>query len=198
VAEPWLIAGLGNPGDRYEKTRHNAGRMALAVLCSRLGVRPKRQRFVGVEAAEASVDGVPVLLVQAAHAFMNVSGPPIASFAKKRDVPVERVVAVHDELDLPFGALRLKRGGSTAGHNGLESLVQAFRSPDFHRVRIGIGRPPGRQDPADFVLQPFSARERDGIAVTIEEAADAVVALVTEGLAAAQARFNRGGAPPPD
>jgi PTH1 family peptidyl-tRNA hydrolase len=166
--------------------------MALAVLSARLGVRLKRQRFVGVESAEATVDGVPVLLVQAAHAFMNVSGPPIASFAKKRDVPVERVVAVHDELDLPFGALRLKRGGSTAGHNGLESLVQAFRSPEFYRVRIGIGRPPGRQDPADLVLQPFSARERDDIAVTIEEAADAAVTLVTEGLAAAQARYNHG------
>jgi PTH1 family peptidyl-tRNA hydrolase len=196
VGEPWLIAGLGNPGDRYATTRHNAGRMALAVLCSRLGVRLKRQRFVGVEAAEATVEGVPVLLVQAAHAFMNVSGPPIASFAKKRDVPVERVVAIHDELDLPFGALRIKRGGSTAGHNGLESLVQAFRSPHFYRVRIGIGRPPGRQDPADFVLQPFAAREREDIAVTIEEAADAVATLVTRGLEVTQARFNRAGVPP--
>ena len=196
MGEPWLIAGLGNPGDRYATTRHNAGRMALAVLSSRLGVRLKRQRFVGVEAAEATVEGVSVLLVQAAHAFMNLSGPPIASFAKKRDVPVERVVAIHDELDLPFGALRIKRGGSTAGHNGLESLVQAFRSPDFYRVRIGIGRPPGRQDPADFVLQPFAAREREDIAVTIEEAADAAVTLVTQGLEAAQARFNRANLPP--
>jgi PTH1 family peptidyl-tRNA hydrolase len=195
VGEPWLVAGLGNPGDRYAKTRHNAGRVALDVLCGRLGVRLKRQRFVGVEAAEANADGVALLLVEAAHAFMNLSGPPIASFAKKRDVPLDRVVVVHDELDLPFGALRIKRGGSTAGHNGVESVVAAFRSPDFYRVRIGIGRPTGRHDPADFVLEPFKAREREDIALTIEDAADAVLTLVTQGLEAAQSRFNRAGPP---
>ena len=197
MAEPWLVAGLGNPGDRYARTRHNAGWMALDVLCSRLGGRLRRQRFVGVEAAEATANGVQVLLVESAHAYMNLSGPPIASFAKKRDVPVDRVVVVHDELDLPFGALKIKRGGSTAGHNGVGSVAQAFRSDDFHRVRIGIGRPPGRQDPADFVLEPFAAREREDIAVTIEEAADAVLMLVTEGLEAAQAGFNRGSGPRP-
>jgi PTH1 family peptidyl-tRNA hydrolase len=170
--------------------------MALDVLCARLGVRLRRQRFVGVDAAEASANGtISMLLVEAAHAYMNESGPPIASFAKKRDVPVERVVVVHDELDLPFGALKIKRGGSTAGHNGVGSVAQAFRSNDFYRVRIGIGRPPGRQDPADFVLEPFGVREREDIAVTIEEAADAVVTLVADGLPAAQAGFNRNAGP---
>ena len=142
-------------------------------------------------------NGTPMLLVEAAHAYMNESGPPIASFAKKRDVPVERLVVVHDELDLPFGALKIKRGGSTAGHNGVGSVAQAFRSPDFYRVRIGIGRPPGRQDPADFVLEPFAAREREDIAVSIEEAAGAVLTLVTDGLEAAQSGFNRNTRPPP-
>jgi PTH1 family peptidyl-tRNA hydrolase len=195
VGEPWLVAGLGNPGDRYAKTRHNVGRMALDVLCERFGVRLRRQRFVGVEAAEARTDGgaASLLLVRAATAFMNVSGPPIASFARKRGVPADRVIAIHDELDLAFGALRVKIGGSTAGHHGLDSLVQALRSPDFYRVRIGIGRPSGRQDPADFVLEPFPAREREDAMVTVHDAADAAVALTTEGLEAAQARFNRAG-----
>lgn len=197
MAEPWLVAGLGNPGERYARTRHNAGWMALDVLCARLDVRLRRQRFVGVEAAEATANGTQLLLVEAAHAFMNLSGPPIASFAKKRDVPVDRVVVVHDELDLPFGALKVKRGGSTAGHNGVASVAQAFRSPDFYRVRIGIGRPPGRQDPADFVLDAFTSREREDIAVTVEEAADAVLTLVSAGLEAAQAGFNRNAGPRP-
>ena len=124
---------------------------------------------------------------------MNESGPPLASLARKRDIPAERVVVVHDEIDLAFGALRVKFGGSTAGHNGLESVVAAFRSPDFYRVRIGVGRPPGRQDPVDFVLAPFASREREEVEVLIEDAADAALVLVTEGLAAAQDRYNRGG-----
>jgi PTH1 family peptidyl-tRNA hydrolase len=190
--EPWLAAGLGNPGERYAATRHNVGWMVADVLCARFGVRRRKVRFVPIEAAEARADGAP-LWIATTSAFMNLSGPPLASFARKRGVPVDRVVVIHDELDLPFGALKVKRGGSTAGHNGLGSLVQAFRSPDFYRVRIGIGRPPGRQDPADFVLDRFSARERDEVAVLVEEAADAVLAIVTDGLAAAQSKYNRSG-----
>src|SRR5438067_9615313 len=163
--EPWLVAGLGNPGERYAKTRHNLGWMVLDALCARLDVRLRKQRFTGVEAAEAHHEGATLLLVRAPGTFMNLSGPPIASFARKRHVPVERVVAVHDEIDLPFGALRVKRGGSTAGHHGLDSMVQAFRSPDFYRVRLGVGRPPGRQDPADYVLQPFAKREQEDVAL---------------------------------
>jgi peptidyl-tRNA hydrolase, PTH1 family len=195
VDEPWLVAGLGNPGERFAKARHNLGWMVADVLCARLAARRRKVRFVPIEAAEAKVDGTPLLIVTTS-AFMNLSGPPIASFARKRDVPVERVIVVHDELDLPFGALKLKQGGSTAGHNGLGSLVQAFRSPDFYRVRIGIGRPPGRQDPADFVLEPFAARERDEAEVLVEDAADAVLALIRDGLQVAQDRFNRGGTSP--
>ncbi len=191
--EPWLVAGLGNPGDRFAKTRHNLGWMVADVLCASLGVRRRKVRFVQLEAAEAKVEGTPLLIVTTS-AFMNLSGPPIASFARRRGVPVARVIVVHDELDLPFGALKLKQGGSTAGHNGLGSLVQAFRSPDFYRVRIGIGRPPGRQDPADFVLEPFAARERKEAEVLVEDAADAVRTLVTDGLQVAQDRFNRSAA----
>jgi PTH1 family peptidyl-tRNA hydrolase len=192
VAEPWLIAGLGNPGEKYAKTRHNAGAMVVDLLCERLGVTLKKVRFVAATAAEARTGAVPLLLTRTTT-FMNESGPPLASLARKRDIPTERVVVVHDELDIAFGALRLKFGGSTAGHNGLESVVSAFRTPDFYRVRIGVGRPPGRQDPIGYVLSPFGSRERKEVEVLIEDAADAALALVTEGLAAAQDRYNRSG-----
>lgn len=196
MSTPWLVAGLGNPGPRYASTRHNAGWMVVERLCGRFGVRLRKVRLVAVHAAEASHDGQRLLLVTPA-AFMNVSGPPIASFARRRGVPVERVVVCHDDLDLPFGALRVKRGGSTAGHHGLDSLVGAFRSPDFFRVRLGIGRPPGRQDAVDFVLEPFSAREREELDLLLEDAADAVLSLVTQGLGPTQSRFNRGPARKP-
>ncbi len=192
MADSWLIAGLGNPGERYARTRHNVGYMAVDRLCGRLDVTPRKVRFVAIAAADARFGGVPVILAKATT-FMNESGPPIASLAKKRDVPADRVVVIHDELDLPFGALRVKFGGSTAGHHGLDSLVSAFRTPDFYRVRIGVGRPAGRQDPIDFVLSPFAAREREEVAVLVEDAADAALLLVTEGLASAQDRYNRGG-----
>jgi PTH1 family peptidyl-tRNA hydrolase len=194
MSEPWLIAGLGNPGERYATTRHNVGWMAIDVLCVRLDARRKKVRFLPLDVAEANHSGVSLLLATG-HGYMNESGPPFASFARKRGVPAERVVVVHDELDLPFGALRVKQGGSTAGHRGLGSFVQAFGSPAFFRVRIGIGRPPGRQDPADFVLRPFAVRERDHAAILVEDAADAVLTLVSDGLDAAQRRFNRSGSP---
>jgi PTH1 family peptidyl-tRNA hydrolase len=194
VADAWLIAGLGNPGEKYAKTRHNAGAMVVDVLCDRLGVSLKKVRFVAATAAEARTGDVPLLLTRTTT-FMNESGPPLASLARKRSIPPERVVVVHDEIDLAFGALRVKFGGSTAGHNGLESVVAAYRTPDFYRVRVGVGRPPGRQDPVGYVLSPFGSRERKEVEVLIEEAADAALTLVTEGLAAAQDRYNRGGGP---
>ncbi|HJP66106.1 MAG TPA: aminoacyl-tRNA hydrolase [Actinomycetota bacterium] len=186
----WLVAGLGNPGDRYADTRHNAGAMVVARLSDRFGAKLRKVRFVAVTAAEARHDGVPLLLT-VATTYMNESGPPIASFAKKRSVPAERIIACHDEIDLPFGTLRVKRGGSTAGHHGLDSLAQALGSQDFYRVRIGVGRPARREQNIDFVLEPFAKRERDDAALLIEEAADAVLSLATEGLDRTQERFNR-------
>ncbi len=192
MSEPWLVAGLGNPGERYARTRHNAGRDAVEVLRSRLGGRLRKVRFLSLAAAEAKIDGTPVLLV-VPETFMNLSGPPIASFARKRGVPVERIVACHDEIDLPFGALRIKVGGSTAGHNGLKSLQGVLHTPEFVRVRIGVGRPPGRQDPADFVLEPFAKREVDEATSLVDTAAEAVTAVIASGVEAAQDRFNRSG-----
>jgi PTH1 family peptidyl-tRNA hydrolase len=193
--EPWLVAGLGNPGDRYARTRHNAGAMVVERLADRFGARLRKARFVPVLVAGAKHEGVPLLLATST-VFMNVSGPGFASLATRRKVPVSRVIACHDEIDLPFGALKIKKGGSTAGHHGLDSMVDAFRSADFYRIRIGIGRPRGgRWDNVDFLLEPFAKREWEEMDVLIEDASDAVLSLVTDGLGVTQDRFNRGGVP---
>jgi PTH1 family peptidyl-tRNA hydrolase len=192
LADPWLIAGLGNPGERYAVTRHNLGARVVSALCETLGARLRKVRFLSAEAAEAKYQQVPLLLV-VPGTWMNLSGPPIASFARRRGVPIDRVVACHDELDLPFGAIRIKKGGSTAGHHGLDSLVEAFRSPDFYRIRLGVGRPPGRKNPVDFVLEPFGKAERDEVDRMVADGAGATLSLVTEGLSVTQSRYNRGG-----
>ena len=187
----WLVAGLGNPGDDYARTRHNAGRMVVDALAASHGVRLKKVRFLPAEAADVRLGDEQVWLV-ASTRFMNESGPAYASFASKHDIDAARVIAVHDELEVPAGELMLKFAGGSGGHNGLKSLTGAFRTPDYHRIRIGIGRPPGRQDPADFVLQPMNRDAAADFAVTVARAADAVETLVSEGLEAAQQRFNRG------
>jgi PTH1 family peptidyl-tRNA hydrolase len=186
----WLLVGLGNPGERYAETRHNIGARVVERLAERLGVRLRKVRFSQVAAAEARVDDQRVLLVRPLT-FMNVSGPPVASFARRRKIDPGHVVVCHDEIDLPFGALKIKRGGSTAGHHGLDSLAQGFRTADFHRIRMGVGRPSGRKDPADYVLEPFAKAEREEADLLVEEAADAALTLVGEGLPAAQDRHNR-------
>lgn len=191
----WLVAGLGNPGERFRRTRHNVGQMVVERLASRAGVRFRKARFLPVEVAELEEDAERILLARSLQ-FMNVSGPAYAALAKRAVVGPDRVVACHDDIDLAFGSLRLKLGGSTAGHHGLDSLVAALRSPGFYRVRLGVGRPPGRQDPADYVLEPFSRREEPDVGLVVEDAADAVLTLIREGLGVAQDRYNRSGLPP--
>ena len=188
----WLVAGLGNPGERYARTRHNVGAMVVDELADRAGERFRKVRFVPADVAEITADGERVLLVKS-RTFMNESGPAYASVAKKHDVAPDHVIAAHDDLDLAFGALRVKFGGSTAGHHGLDSLVGAVRTPDFNRLRLGIGRPPGRQDPLDFVLRPFSKKEEEEVVVLIDQAADAALSLVRHGLSPTQDRYNRSG-----
>jgi PTH1 family peptidyl-tRNA hydrolase len=188
----WLVAGLGNPGERYARTRHNLGAMVAEELARAEGGRFRKVRFLPLEVAELHA-GDDRLLVARSHRFMNEAGPSYASLAAKQHVRPDHVIAVHDELDLPSGALRVKSGGSTAGHNGLRSLQQAMGTADFLRVRIGIGRPPGRQEPADFVLEPFPKRDADEVGVLVAEAADAVRSLIAEGLERTQDRFNRAG-----
>ena len=187
----WLVAGLGNPGPSYARTRHNAGAMVVEAMADAAGERFRKRRFLPVEIAEIrDADSGEALVLARPTTFMNLCGPPLASLAKKVRVGVDRVIACHDDIDLPFGVLQVKQGGSTAGHQGLNSMVQAFGSKDFYRVRLGVGRPPGRQDPADYVLELFAPRERDEVAVLVQEAADAVRTIIREGLAAAQDRFN--------
>lgn len=188
----WLVVGLGNPGERYAQTRHNIGVRTAERLAERLGSRLRKVRFIPVEAAEANLHGERVHIARP-QAFMNVSGPPVASFAKRRKIEVENVIVCHDEIDIAFGALKVKRGGSTAGHNGLRSLQQAFRSPDFLRVRLGVGRPPGSKDAANHVLDTFSKAEREEVEMLIEDGVAAVETLIREGLAKAQERHNRSG-----
>jgi peptidyl-tRNA hydrolase, PTH1 family len=186
----WIVAGLGNPGDRYAGTRHNLGYRVIEELAGRANERFKKTRFVPVELAEATIDGARLLLARSQR-YYNETGEVVASLARKRDVTPDRIVAVHDDLDLAFGALRVKRGGSTAGNHGLDSLVASLRTRDFFRVRMGIGRPPGRQDPIDFVLEPFPKRAAADVAILVDDAADAVVSLIRDGLGAAQDRYNR-------
>ena len=186
----WLVAGLGNPGDRYARTRHNVGRMVVEDLALEAGERFRKVRFLPVEVAEIRVGDDRVILARSTR-FMNESGPSYASLAKKQGVEPSQLIAVHDELDIPASTIRVKLGGGNSGHNGLRSLDQALRSPDYLRVRVGIGRPPGRQDPADFVLQPVGIRDDADLAILVGHAADAVRTLITQGLERTQDRFNR-------
>ncbi|HEX6331393.1 MAG TPA: aminoacyl-tRNA hydrolase [Actinomycetota bacterium] len=188
----WLVAGLGNPGPRYAATRHNLGYRVVDELAERAGERFKKARFVPADVCELKEADERVLLAKA-HAFMNENGPAFASLVRKHRIEVDHVIAVHDELDLAFGALRVKFGGSTAGHNGVRSLAAALRSPEFYRVRLGIGRPAGRKDPVDWVLEDFGKREAPDVELLIDDGADAVRSLIRDGLSATQDGFNRSG-----
>jgi PTH1 family peptidyl-tRNA hydrolase len=186
----WLIAGLGNPGDEYARTRHNAGRLAEEDLAERHGARLRKVRFQAAEAADVRI-GDQIVWLAGSTRFMNESGPAYASLARKHGIPPDQVIAVHDEIEIPPDELMVKLGGGSAGHNGIRSLAQALGSTDFYRVRIGVGRPPGRRDPADFVLQRVPTSAWDDFVGSIARAADAVECLLTEGLEPAQQRFNR-------
>jgi peptidyl-tRNA hydrolase, PTH1 family len=186
--ERWLIAGLGNPGPDYAGNRHNAGFMVADVLAERMGARFTRDRSRAA-VATGRLAGFPVTLAKPLT-FMNLSGRPVAALRTFYKIPPERIVVVHDELDLPFAAIRLKQGGGDNGHNGLRSVTAALGTREYFRVRVGIGRPPGRMDPADFVLHDFSAAERKLVPEVAERAADATEALLQRGLAAAQNEFH--------
>lgn len=189
TAGPALVVGLGNPGSEYERTRHNVGFMVADVLAERVGGRFTVHKKSGADLLEARLDGRKVLLAKP-RTYMNLSGRPVAALAKFFSVPATEVIVVHDELDLPFGQIRLKRGGGEGGHNGLRSISQALTTKDYLRVRFGIGRPPGRQDPADYVLKPFSAPERKEVPVIVEQTADAVELLLRVGLEPAQNQLH--------
>ena len=191
VDDRYLVVGLGNPGPAYAGNRHNAGFMVLDLLAGRVRGRfgAHKGRADTVETRIGSPPGISAVLAKP-RSFMNLSGGPVASLRSYFSVPLEQVVVVHDELDLPFGSLRLKRGGGDNGHNGLRSITTALGSRDYLRVRVGIGRPPGRQDPADYVLRNFGSAERKELDLLLERAADAVEVVLAEGLEKAQNQFN--------
>ncbi|MGH9189817.1 MAG: aminoacyl-tRNA hydrolase [Acidimicrobiales bacterium] len=189
-AASWLVVGLGNPGADYEGTRHNLGADVVEVLADRLGSRLRRSGERAL-VAEARVDGRLVVLAFP-QTFMNLSGEAVARLVRRYGIDGEpgRVVIVHDELDLPTGRVKVKAGGGTAGHNGLESVRAHLRSGDFVRVRIGVGKPPGRQEGADYVLHRPGKAERAELDVAVVEAADAVEAIVADGPDTAMNHFN--------
>ena len=192
--EAWLVVGLGNPGPAYAGHRHNVGYLVVDELVRRQGSPLRAHKSGRAEVLEGrfAPPGVeaPRVVLARPRSYMTEIGGPVKALAGFYGVPPERVVAVHDELDIPFESIRVKLGGGDNGHNGLRSLRSSFGTGDFYRVRVGIGRPPGRQDPADFVLSSYSAAERKLLPLEVDRAADAVETLVTEGLERTQQRFN--------
>ena len=187
-AGPALIVGLGNPGPRYAGNRHNIGFLVADELASRLGAKFKAHKS-GTEVAEGRLSGVRSVLAKP-RSLMNLSGGPVAGVSKFFKLAPESLIVVHDELDLPYGTVRLKRGGGENGHNGLRSITKSLGTKDYLRVRFGVGRPPGRMDAADYVLRDFSRAEQRELAYFVDHCADAVEALAAEGLETAQNRFH--------
>jgi peptidyl-tRNA hydrolase, PTH1 family len=186
----WLVAGLGNPGPGYASNRHNVGQMALEELATRHGGRFSRHRSNTMLAEVRTAPGGPKLVLVKPLSYMNTSGGPVSSAAAYFGIPPERVVVLHDDLDLPFESIKLKADGGHGGQNGVRDVIKALATAEFARVRIGIGRPAGRQDAADYVLRDFPAAEKARLPFVLGDAADAVELLVSEGLLAAQQKFH--------
>jgi PTH1 family peptidyl-tRNA hydrolase len=192
----WMIVGLGNPGREYERNRHNAGFLVADLLADRAGAKFSRHRRAVADVAEGRFGigmGAPKLILVKPLTYMNLSGGPVAALAQFYKIEQDHIIAIHDELDLPFGQLRAKAGGGEGGHNGLRSMSKSLGTKDYLRTRFGIGRPPGRQDPADYVLSDFSPAERKDLDYLVDRAGDIVEALVTRGLEGTQNAFHATG-----
>ena len=194
MSDVWLVVGLGNPGEKYAGHRHNLGYLVVDELADRMGSPLRAHKSGRAEVVEGRLGppGVPAPRVVLARprSYMNEIGGPVKALASFYKVPPDRIIAIHDELDLPFGTLRAKLGGGDNGHNGLKSMRSSFGTGDFYRVRSGVGRPSGRQDVADFLLSNYSSTERKELPLQVVTAADAVESLVSEGLERTQQRFN--------
>ena len=191
-SSPWIIVGLGNPGEQYEATRHNVGQMVIDELAKRHNVKlssHKSRTDIAAYKLGVGVAAFSVILAKS-KSYMNESGGPIKALANFYSVEPENIIALHDELDIPFAAIRTKFAGGDNGHNGLKSMTSAFDGPDYFRVRLGIGRPMGEQDPADFVLKAFSKVEQKDLGEFIDRGADVVESLITKGLEVTQSTFN--------
>ncbi|MEO8556405.1 MAG: aminoacyl-tRNA hydrolase [Actinomycetota bacterium] len=192
---PWLIVGLGNPGPSYAGHRHNVGAMVVVELAARAGasLRSHKARAVAAEVRVGVLPGGapgPRAVIATPLSYMNESGGPVAGLMSFFKTPTPNLVVVHDDLDIPFAEVRLKLGGGEGGHNGLRSITKSVGTRDYLRVRVGIGRPPGRMDAADFVLHDFSSSERSEVALLVSDAADALECLVADGLVAAQQQWH--------
>ena len=188
----WLVAGLGNPGDQYAATRHNVGQMVIDQLVKRHSIKlasHKSRTHIAAYKLGVGIDAHQIILAQS-QSYMNETGGPIKALANFYSVEPENIIVLHDELDIGFAAIRTKLGGGDNGHNGLKSMTSAFNTPDYYRVRLGIGRPMGQQDPADFVLKQFSKEEKKDLDEFIERGADVVEFLIEKGLDLTQGKFN--------
>ncbi|MDP1809171.1 MAG: aminoacyl-tRNA hydrolase [Actinomycetota bacterium] len=185
----FLIVGLGNPGDPYLDTRHNVGHMVIDRLCALLKIEPAGGERIAV--ARTVLEGKRIALIKPAT-FMNTSGPRVKAALEKFNVLPANLIIIHDDLDLDFAKVRVKQGGGTGGHRGLNSVIASLGADEFSRIRIGIGRPPGRMDPSDFVLSPFSPKEWPEMEIALAEAADAAIAVVRDGASTAMNRYNKG------
>ncbi|MCU1563234.1 MAG: aminoacyl-tRNA hydrolase [Arthrobacter sp.] len=195
MTDNWLIVGLGNPGSEYSQNRHNVGQMVLDELAARVGGGFKSHKSRAQVLEGRLGIGGPRIVLAKPLCYMNVSGGPVSALAKFYDIDPGHVIAVHDEIDIPFSTVKLKIGGGEGGHNGLRDISKALATKDYLRVRVGVGRPPGRMDTADFVLRDFSGPEKKELPFLIDSAADAVAALVRDGLTAAQQKFHSAQAP---
>jgi PTH1 family peptidyl-tRNA hydrolase len=188
--QPWLIVGLGNPGAQYERTRHNIGQLVVDELARRASATFKSHKTNARVAEGRIVPGGPRLVLAKPNTYMNTSGGPVSQLVRFYSVQPDRLIVVHDELDIPFDTIKLKTGGGHGGHNGVRDIASALRTPEFTRVRVGVGRPPGRTDAADHVLSPFTSAQRDALPVLVSDAADAVELVTTDGLLAAQQKYH--------
>lgn len=190
MTDTWLIIGLGNPGAQYQGNRHNVGQMVLDELAGRTGAGFKSHKArAQVLEGRLGIGGPRVVLAKP-MSYMNVSGGPAAALANFYGIAPDHVVAVHDEIDIPFNTVKLKIGGGEGGHNGLRDISKALATKDYLRVRVGVGRPPGRMETADYVLRDFGTAELKELPFLLDEAADAVEILVRDGLTAAQQKFH--------
>ena len=190
MTDTWLIVGLGNPGPEYSGNRHNVGQMVLDGLAGRIGGKFKAHKARALVLEGRLGIGGPRVVLAKPGTYMNVSGGPVSGLARFYDVETARVVAVHDEIDIPFNTVKLKIGGGEGGHNGLRDISKALATKDYVRVRVGVGRPPGRMDTADYVLRDFGTAEKKELPFLLDDAADAVELLIREGLTAAQQQFH--------
>ncbi|MFW0108294.1 aminoacyl-tRNA hydrolase [Rothia sp. P7181] len=191
MSDVWLVVGLGNPGAEYERTRHNIGQMVLDALAQSVGGNFKRHSKARAMVLEGRLGiGGPRAVLAKPLTYMNVSGAPVGQLAQFYGVSAENIVVVHDELDIPFDTIKLKRGGGEGGHNGLRDITKVLGTKDYYRVRTGIGRPPGRMSVSDFVLKPFSSDEVQSLPFLIDQSAQAVYMLLSDGLIAAQQKFH--------